>query len=382
MAKALLWSVALLSLLSPIACPQDDPDILFKADFEKDLSGLSAPSPAARLSITTDPNFVFAGGGSLQLWFQQPDAGTPDNEAMPGLLVCPLPAPLADAKAISFAVSAQVPTAFAVVLSEGEEGPRYIEIIWCEGDLWDEVVIPLSELRADPDGPEDPNGRLDPAEVSGLIFVDIGRSVGSGPESAPFYKEPPAEQTIWLDDLQVLGSVPPDDRPKMPDNEVLIGDYRAPLRGALLLGGKDLAVEYEPLDDGECLKLTYSLPAKTLLAVVHIIPRGLPAGARSIRLQVKAAAETQLVIALEERPLQPGQESPSYSHLCRIAAGAPWTSLDIPLSEFEPEGGKTDPDGKLTVERIQTVVIGDAGSVVDGQATANTLWLGGLVAVR
>jgi len=180
----------------------------------------------------------------------------------------------------------------------------------------------------------------------------------------------------------VLRSVPPVDRPGMPDNEVLICDYRAPLRGAIVLGGKDRVMQYEPSEDGECVKLTYALPAKTLLAVVHIIPRGLPAGARSIRLEVKAAAETQLVIAMEEHPLQPGQESPTYSHLCRIAAGAPWASLDIPLSEFELEGGKTDDDGKLALDRVQTVIIADAGAVVDGQAVANTLWLGGLVAVH
>ncbi len=381
MPRALLWIVICLPLT---AFAQDDADILFQADFEQDTSGIIPLDPQATLSVTKDPNFVFEGEGSLQLSYsQRPMGAEGGDQGLPGAMLLPISVPSDKLQAVSFAVSCQSPTALGVVLTEGNEGPRYVGLVWCEGDLWDEVILPLSRLQPDHDGPEDPNGKLDPEEVTGIVIIDVGGAFRMAATDGLFYHEPPDEQTIWLDNFRFLSSDPTSANTKLADNVTMLNDFEPPLMGALLLGGEDRTLEYDDgPEGGNCIKITYALPGNTLLALAQPIAGGLLEGAASIRLSIKASAQTQLVIALEEGSSEPNLENPSYAYIVEIAPAAPWKVLDIPLSQFQLDVGKTDADGKLTPGNIQSIVIADASAMADPQRVSNTLWLDDLAVVR
>jgi hypothetical protein len=336
------------------------------------------------LSVTNDPNFVFEGEGSLQLSYSlRPVGAEAEHQGLPGAMLLPIPVPFGELQAVGFAVSCQTPTALGVVLPEGDEGPRYVGLVWCEGDQWDEVVLPLSRLQPDHDGPEDPNGRLDPEKVTGIVIIDAGGAFRMAAADGLFHHEPLDEQTIWLDNLRLLSSDPTSADTELADNVTMLNDFEPPLMGALLLGGENRTVEYDDgPEGGNCIKITYELPGNTLLALAQPIAPGLLEGATSIRLSVKASAQTQLVIALEEGSSEPNLQNPSYAHIIEIAPAAPWQTLDIPLSEFRLDVGKADPDGKLTPGKIRSVFIGDASAMADPQKVFNTLWLDDLAVVR
>jgi len=258
-----------------------------------------------------------------------------------------------------------------------------MKLVWCDGDEWDDVVLPVSELMPDNDGPADPDGKLSPEHLSALVFIDLGGAFRSGIENGPFVFEPLGEQTIWLDDLKLLSEDPSPQKPEVAENVTVLNHYDAPLTGALIMGGEDRTVDYDDGDpEGDCLKLTYALSGNTIIALAQPVARGALKDAASVRLKVKASAQTQLVIALGETPDAPNLEETSYAYVEQIEAAAGWKELDIPVSRFQLDVGKHDPDGKLTLEKVQSVVIADASAMMAGQRVSNTLWLDELAVVR
>ena len=213
---------------------------------------------------------------------------------LPGALVYPMATPPTGLKAISFRY---VPHAYGPgrVLGEGEDGPRYmVKLVWCDGDEWDDVVLPVDELVPDNDGPADPDGKLNPERPELLVFIDLGGAFRSGIENGPFVFEPLGEQTIWLDDLKLLSEDPSPEAPEVAENVTVLNRYDAPLMGAFIMGGEDRTVDYDDGEpDGECLKLTYALSGNTIVALAQPVALGTLKDAKSIRLTSKPV-QTQL----------------------------------------------------------------------------------------
>lgn len=378
-----MLAVAALLAAVCVGVEAQEEDVLLLLDFEDGTEGFVSIDPQTTVSATTAPEIAYTGNGALQVQYMQaamsPGAG---GGGFPGAVILPLMDPFEELGRVSFAIASDLSTPVVVVLTEGAEGPRYNCMLWCSAGAWHEYSLPLHEFSADLDGPPDPNGTLDPGEVSVVAVFDadsflrlIGESTGM------FHVEPPEEQTLRLDDFCLLSGEP--DVPPQGEDSVTIATYERPLRGFACVGGQDVVVESEELEGGEsALRLDYSIPARTLFAVIHRARQGALAGMEAIRFQARSNREVTLIVSLEEK-WGPGEENKSsYNATMPVEPGEDWQTVTTHTSSFALGDNETDPNGTLDMDLVQTVTIGDATALLEGAEVLNSLWLRDLVAVR
>ncbi len=379
-------TVALLAaLLVPLIPCCGAETALFSADFETDTAGFATWDSTARLALNREPGVAHGGTAALELRFVQRPArpGAAGGREMPGSLICQFPQPSPELRGLSFAVSTAVSVPVIVVLAEGADGPRYVAIVWCEAGAWEEVSLSLDDFHLDTDGPPDPDGKLTPEKMAGLGIVD-GSFLGlqADQTASLLYVDPPRTQVLRVDDLKVLSTAPPARLAAAPDT-IALADYTFPLKAVQFIGAKDRTVEQDDTDDGGvALKLSYALPAQTVMVAVHVLRDGALAGASAIRFRARANGQTDLLVLLEERGKRPAGGKAGYIATTRIPAAAPWHTAQIPIGDFKPNGQTPDPNGKLDLELVDSLIIVDASALDENKPIRNTLWLADLAGVK
>lgn len=357
-------------------------DVLFRADFEEDLSGFVSLDPTAELTVLTDPEVALAGDGALQLQYVQAP-GHPElpGWGLPGAVVLPLLDGLPGLTEVSFGLASALSTPVTVMLVEDDDGPRYSTVLWSAAGAWQEYSLGLADFYPDRDGPEDPNGRLDPERVTGLAIIDADGFVRAIEATSPlFASQDFAEQTLWLDEFVLRAGEPPE--PAAPEGPVPLAHYVPPMRGFLVVGGLDKLVAAEEQEDGQtALRIDYSTPAQTLFAVIHTLAPEALADARAIGFQVRTEHATMLVVALEERRGPGDINKSSYHAMVAIEPGEQFETITLPLSEFRLGDDQTDPDGALDPELVSTLLIIDASAAIGNAEVINTLRLRAPVAI-
>ncbi len=376
-----LLVIAFGALLPVSAAAQQD--VLLVADFEADTGGFVSADPVAELSISDDPNLAFEGQGALQLeYVQAPLYPDVPEWGLPGALYLPLPDGAEGLGEIAFALRSKLSTPIIVVLAEGEDGPRYNCLVWCAAGTWNEYSLVLSDFIHDRNGPADHNGRLDPADMTGVAIVDADgfvRMIGEATEL--FHVEPPAEQTLRLDAFVLRAGEPP--TAPSPGGPTALADYSPPMRGLLALGGRDVAVYPEEQEDGEfALRADYTTPAGTLFALAHALRPGVLDGVGAIRFHARTNRRVTLVVTLDERR-GPGElNKSSYHATMQVEPADEFKMVTIPLSLFELGDDQTDPDGTLDADLVEMLSIIDATAAFEGSEVINTLRLRAPVAVE
>ncbi len=374
MKRAMIAIVTLAAL--PMAQPvAQEREVLFVADFEGEMSGTVTLDPTAELSITNDAAIVFAGEGSLQLeYVQAPMYPDVPDWGVPGSLAIPLPEGLGGLGEIAFAMRAQFPTPIVVTLAEGDDGPRYNCLLWCAADDWSEFSLALDDFTPDLDGPQDPNGRLDPELVGGIALIDADSFVRRIAEDSPLFDaEPATEQTLWLDEFVLRAGEPPAAAPEVP---APLARYTPPMRGFLVIGGRDVTVASEEQDDGAyALRLGYTMPTTTILGVMHAVQPDALADCSAIRLHARTNRQVTLIVALEEQR-EPGDLGKSrYESVVTLEPSEDFQMMTLPLALFKLADDQTDPDGALNPELVNMLSIADVTAVLTGGEVINTLRL-------
>jgi hypothetical protein len=79
----------------------------------------------------------------------------------------------------------------------------------------------------------------------------------------------------------------------------------------------------------------YTVPARTILGVVHTLPAKALVGANSIRFRAKSSGTVTLIVALEEKR---GEDQKSnYSAAVELTGLAPWKDVTVPMASFHVE---------------------------------------------
>ncbi|MGC9317653.1 MAG: hypothetical protein ACP5KN_06400 [Armatimonadota bacterium] len=378
-----MLAVAALAAALCVGVAAQEGDALLLLDFEEGPEGFFSIDPGTSVSATADPELAHSGSGALQVQYMQRAMTVGGGgSGFPGAVVLPLMEPFEELGTVSFAIASELSTPVVVVLTEGPDGPRYNCMLWCAAGAWHEYSLSLHEFTFDLDGPPDPNETLDPGEVSVVAIFDADaflRVIGQSTEL--FHVEPPEEQTLRLDDFRLLGEEP--EVTPEADGAVTIATYQRPLRGFTCVGGQDVVAEAEELEGGgSALRLDYTIPERTLFAVMHPARRGSLAGMEAIRFQGRTNREVTLIISLEEKRGPGDENKSSYNATVPLMPGEGWETISAHISSFSLGDDQTDPNGALDMDLVHTVTIGDATAVLEGAEVLNSLWLRDLVAVR
>ncbi len=378
--------VLLVLLLGGVSWAQQE-GVLFTADFEKDTCGFTTLDKEATLSVTHEADLVFKGKGSLQFAYpQRAVKDGPDAEKTAALMLH-FPTAYKDLKTISFAVATFHSTPLAVFVSEGDAGPRYMAIIWCEAGDWHRCTLPLDRFRLVQDGPPDPVGKIVPEKVTGLLILDLGLLLRSEGEREPgLYQAPPEDQTLWLDDFKLLSTAPAP-LPE-PADGVRLSSYKAPPLGVILLGGKSVTLTDEDDDQGgKALKLEYTLPAHTVLVQGQFLPPDTPPTFTALRFRAKSSGDVTLVLRLQYRGGNP-RDVQGFSTMLTVKGMKPWQTITVPVADLKPEGGPGQAGGpavpaqKVDLSKVDTILLIDLSAAGGDNQIRNTLWLDDMVAVK
>ncbi len=355
---------------------------LVNEGFEDGVGEFVTLDGSATLGVTLEEGEVYGGRGSLQLGYTQRTFGPGMSPRdMPGTLVLPLAQPLPRLEGLSFAIWSAESTAMMVMLAERDDGPRYNCFVWCEAGAWHEIELGLDDFVLDQDGPDDPDGELEPEMIGGVGFVDVSSFLRHLAEQTPLiHSEPETDQILRLDDLKLLATSPVRSDPG--EGIVLIADYEQPT-GFVMIGGEDLVVADEDAGDGSrALTVTYDLSPRTLVGVVHQVRPGTLAGVSELRLRVRCTAETTLIVTVEEQRGQDATVKAEYMTIVQVAAFEPWREVVIPVEDLTPTDQCNDPNGQLDIELVGTIVVADATALVVNEAVTNNLSLDEFVGIE
>lgn len=382
--KRVLNIALALTLACGFAVAQEE-GVLLSLGFEEDTGGFATMDKQAQLAVTREEGVVYGGEGSLEMKYSQRPVKTDGEDLdLPGSLILPLAETQPQLAGVSFAVSSDSSVPILVLVAEGDGGPRYNSIVWCEAGAWHEFALSLDEFQWDNDSPQDPDGKPTPEKINAVVIVDISSFFLAIAETAPFFIAGPLrDQALRLDDFKLLAKNRAPKPAPAPEGVVPIADYEPPLKGIVFLGGRNLVVGHEEMDDAtKALKIDYAIPARTLLALVHRVRSGSLADVKSFRFRVKSNGQATLLVGLEERRGPGDENKTSYNAIVTVQPGAAWQTITVPISDFKMDQNNVDPNGKLDLEMVDTLMIGDVSAMGEEQEISNTLWLDELVAVQ
>ncbi len=374
--------VAMFGMLSAACVTAQQREVVYFEDFEADVGHFISADPAAEIGVTQDPEHVFSGERSLELdYVQAPIRPDVRDWGFPGAIFLPTPDGAADVGEVAFALKTKLATPIVVILTEGEDGPRYSSMLWSRADTWQQYSLTLDEFTPDLEGPDDPNGKLDPGQVSGLVIADGHSLVRMIAESSPlFHVEPAAEQTLWLDEFAARAGQP-EAAPEI-DQEPLVR-YSPPMRELFTVGGRDVSIASEEQADGAfALRVDYTIPATTLFGVLHSIRPGALSEGSALRFHTRTHRDVTLLVVLEERR-GPGETGVSrYQTMVPLEPSDDFEMVTLPLSLFELGDDQTDPNGELDADLVNLLSIVDATAIIENSEVLNTLRLKAPVVVE
>jgi hypothetical protein len=382
-----LTTLILIGLLAatPLLWAQDD--VLISNEFETTQGPFTTGDELATLDLLQDPDLAFKGQSCLQLTYTQRDLAEGVDGGMPGSIAYNVSPPQPELKGIRFALATEFNTPLVLIASEGDGGPRYQTMVQSQAGSWQDVRLGLQDFALDPQSPPDPDGKLTPGGITGFLLVDLYQMLHGAMSQVPlFHVEPFRDQHVWLDNFDLLAA-DPRERPAPVEGQVLINDYQLPLTRIFTIGGEQTTASLEDLGEaGHALKLSYTIPAGTIMGVSHALATGALAEVRSLRLRARSEqAETFIVALQEDQPEQAGQEpmeQANYSAMVSLDAGAPYKDIDLPISSFALQQNAVDPDGRLDMSKVNGVMLLDASAMQGAQDHQNTLWLQSLVGLK
>jgi len=345
-------------LLAPALVASAD---LPKWDFEQGVQGWVTLDKQAQLTQCKNAAHVQEGVASLQFSFTAHPAVEGE---MPALMAVPLQG-LPGAKCLHVAIQTSVAGPCIFVLQEQDES-NYMNFTYLTANDWHELDLPLADFRLD-EKSTDENGKLDVEQIKMLGIADPG--VFLEKSGMPFYYVRPPQRDLWVDNVEALDNCPELAQPQQPGAK-MIEDCDSDPAYFMVLGGKDLKASIcdDPAARGKSLRLDYTLPEKTLLAVARQVAAGTLAGARGITFSIRSANAMPVLVLVEE------ENRARYQKVVEVPAGR-WLSPVITWGDMTLTDDTRDATPGIQPETIRSIAFADITALIGQKETADTLWL-------
>lgn len=331
-------------------------------NFEDGVQGWVTLDKQAQLEQCKDAAHVRQGAASLHFGIKSHPAG---QDEMPGLMALPLQGGLVGAKCLHVALQSSVAGPVIFVLQEQDES-NYMTFGYLSANDWHDLDLPLADFRLD-EKSTDENGKLDPEQIKMFGIADPG--VFLEQSGMPFYYVRPAQRDFWLDDVEAQANCPELGTPQQAGTK-MIEDCDSDVGYFMVLGGKDLKASIcaDPAVHDSSLRLDYTLPEKTLLAVARQFAAGTLAGARGISFSIRSANAMPVLVMVEE------ENRARYEKIVEVPAGQ-WLSPVITWGDMTLSGDSRDATPGIQPETIRSIAFADVTALIGQKETADTLWL-------
>jgi hypothetical protein len=331
----------------------------------------------ARVRRTTDRQHVKHGAGALELEY------TVAPGQFGSAVVLAANGSLGGLRRLRFWIKTDDDTAAAVVLTEkGPNGGSHSAWFWSPKQRWQFIELFPEDfaLNEGPADAKDANGRLDPADVQGVGFIDLGQFFGllSADREYPLVlKSMTGTHYIHVDDFETSREQGPSDLKRSR-----IGD---PARGFIswfTLGGATLSLSKpgHPLERA-AYEVNYDRTQTKHVAIVHGLSNLELGHATRLSFDAASLKPATVTVYLEER--NPGNDfGPRYSATLEVGGGSTPSRKTLAISDFVHDStGPTDPDGRLTPGRLRSLSMIDVTGATLIAPDRNTLWISSIEAI-
>jgi hypothetical protein len=269
-----------------------------------------------------------------------------------GVLVAPR---LGEAKSVRFWLRTTKMAVISVALKE-TDGSQYQTLLTSPADAWSEVDLGVDRFRLAP-GNKDENSTLDLEQVNWLGVMDITKVM-------PGLKSADGERTLWLDDFSVdsdpsVSAYSPDGKlPFILDN--FSGNFvpYVAFDGTLTHDKQDGALVWQYTGDKPEGAMNF------IFATLGPLPAK---GPTHLLITLSATRATQLFVVMQEEARE-GRDESRYSTVIGVPASPDFKTYTVPLKDMTlvTADGGTDENGRLDVDQVSALVIGDL-EVLNGQ---------------
>ncbi|NUQ00258.1 MAG: hypothetical protein HUU35_10430 [Armatimonadetes bacterium] len=245
------------------------------------------------------------------------------------------------------------------------DGSGYGALVVSEPNRWQEVNLSFDRLRLQQDQ-QDENGRLDPEQVAMAGIVDISGVLGDVIPATP------GPRQLWVDAFSIDDDQAPNGYSATGELPYLLDTFDGGPLTWLAVQGEVL------LQDG---RLAWSYPGAgpqedRFAAMVGALGQ-LPAqGAHHLLLTVSSTRPLQLLVVLQEEA-RDGRDESRYLKLVDVPGGEVPQTIAITLDELtlDTHDGGGDENGRMDLEQVATLILGDLGAIAGQSPGPNTLFV-------
>ncbi len=375
-----LLLIALLLMLCgwPAGAQPGEEGVLRYWDFEENTGSWSSFNAQAVLGLTAAAENVLAGTSALELQYLFQPSGSREVQVA-GNALAALPGGVPGLASISLGIKTSDTTTCVVGLMEGGGG-AYLVPVFCPAGTWQRVHVTLADFVPVEELP-DPDGRLDPIQVSGCGVLDASGFLAGLGQALPFAGFQPGARRLWVDEVRLLSTDLPPETIALPAESpaaVVIDSCDRETIRFVVLGGEEWKAAREA--QGEAgpgyYRFEYTLPGGTLVALLRVLPAGRLAQTQALHFSARCDRSLRLVVSVEEK------DKSRYSTQVDLKVEEGWKRFDLPWDKFTREQDSVDENDRLDPDQITLVSLADLSGLFSLEDRKTVLLLDDFYATR
>jgi hypothetical protein len=265
------------------------------------------------------------------------------------------PKPEPEARCLQFTVKVKLLTPLLISVSE-EDGSRYQQVLTIPPLDWRAVTLYFADFNLSDDS-QDENGRLDPAQITQIAFVDgaaflvaLAEQAQNQPMRMPAVQK--GENEIRLDDVKLT-----DD--ETPLARAVVDASANVLRGIAVFGPETrVQRDQEGLSGMPSWRITGRLQEGEIGLLLWPLGPGVLANSPGMHIVLRSEQSVSMVMVVKER------DGSEYNVFIPIAGGQTMDS-QLPWPDFKLGDDSTDENGQLDVDDAVLVILGDATGILE-----------------
>jgi hypothetical protein len=353
-----------------LASAQAQSDALVKQDFKDSEGGWTVFGQSAKVAVSHDPAIVSPGNGALKFDY---DVKKGEFNA----LVFPVTqGTLTRAKSLKFRARTDATTMLAVMLQE-RDGGRYVAICTVPHDKWQPIELSTDDfaLSQDKGDPKDPDGKLDMDQVSTIAIGDVAQVLAQNddPNLSSLLSVKTGSHSLYIDGFSVTAdSIAPSSTSSKAGTN--IDTFAHPQLAWYGIGGAELSISSGKPLDGQGLKVDYRQAPNKLVMVTRAISPGSIGGTNFLVFDAASLESAKLMVQVEDI------DGNKFNSIVEVPGGSQLKHLNIPFDDFKVTDDSKDPNGKLDLKKVKSLLIIDLSGAQDQADHDNTLWINHVVA--
>jgi len=323
---------------------------------------------AAKVTAVHDPAHLKVGPGTLDFSYKV------QVGQVGAALLAVGAGKLAGMKSIHFWIQSDHSSTIAINLQE-KDGGRYTAMCHVTKGRWQEINLSLSDfsLATEPDAPKDPDGKLDPEAVEGMMIGDVDSFLVQNTAMSSAMGITAGPRHLYFSDFQFSDAKVSDTSFSGPDSYVF-DNFSRPQCDWLGVGLTSMDLVTDSPFAGKWLKLDYHSASGHINGVARSVRVGSLAGKTKLVMELASTRECMLVVQLEETD---GQK---FNSIVTVPGMAKSTEVSVAISDFKISDDSPNKNGKQNLANVKQIVILDMSGMQGGADQDATLWLGAIMA--